>query len=478
MQKGTLQVMKNSLKNIIKNNLPKNLDTSERIIKIIAPLKLKKSIEFASLLQPLYFYNPILCKQELEKLLMSTPQYYHVIKESIRILEEYKDYFELFQRLETYAIINYEKNRDRDIYDLFEENISYYERLFKKIHCLYILTAVRIVDFNRNFLDKQDLIENTRLLLVNVLKKLNCYYLLDMLQNSMLKVEYFYEYHWIEIKLKSMNQFPNCYKLNTLNFIKKTFQKFDFIKIGNRSIVSMYEKYGSLSCLQSELLERIPTIDIAIVIEDEHLDRCTPLDFFMKFYIDNHCSEYLYITEYGHTDHGNVDYLIVADTYHYLYRIFLRKTSDYHLYLLGDATGLLNAKQETDKRIVVFKRDGEARKLPKDSTVLDFAFSLDTSGYIGLHFSGAMINNERTTQMDTVLNSGDKVEIITSSQCMATLDWFNILKTQLAKQQLIKYLKEQSRNKIRTMIDKGLSREMILSFGFSSIEYEEAEIKF
>ena len=467
--------MKNSLKNIIKKNLPKELDRSESIIKIIAPLKLKKSIEIAAFLQPLYFYNPILCKQELEKLIMNTPKYAHVIKDSIRILEEYRDYFELFQRLQTYAIISYEKNKDRDMYDLFEDNISYYEQLFKKIQCLYILTAVRIVDFDssNNFLDKKDLLRNTRLLLVNVLKKLSCYYLVDILQNRMFKAWNYPAYHWMEKKLESMNQSSNCYKSRTLNFIKKTFQKFDFIKISNRSIVSIYERYGSLSC-QSKFLERISTIDIAIVIEDERLNSCTLLDFFMQFYIDNHCSEYLYITEYGHTDNGNVDYLIVADSYHYLYRIFLRKTTDYRQYLLGDATGFSNMKKETDKKIIVFKRDGEAREVPSGSTVLDFAFSLDSNGYIGLHFLGAMINNERTNQIDMVLNSGDEVEIITSSQCKATIDWFKILKTQVAKKQLIQYLKNKERNKIRTMIDKGLSKELILSFGFSSAEYEEA----
>src|SRR3989344_4907041 len=73
-------------------------------------------------------------------------------------------------------------------------------------------------------------------------------------------------------------------------------------------------------------------------------------------------------------------------------------------------------------RIFVFSPKGDVVDLPKDSTPIDFAYSIHTD--IGDHMWGAKING-KLLSLDTKLQSGDIVEIITKNSAKPTIKWLH-----------------------------------------------------
>lgn len=80
--------------------------------------------------------------------------------------------------------------------------------------------------------------------------------------------------------------------------------------------------------------------------------------------------------------------------------------------------------------IVVFTPKGKMVTLPKNSTVIDFAYEIHTE--LGNHCIGAKINH-KLVPISHVLQSGDQVEILTSKTQTPQLSWLNILITAKAK---------------------------------------------
>lgn len=89
--------------------------------------------------------------------------------------------------------------------------------------------------------------------------------------------------------------------------------------------------------------------------------------------------------------------------------------------------------------IFVFARNGRMFSLPKNSTVLDFAYYIHTE--LGNHCVGASVNHAMV-QADHVLNHGDRVEIITSDKQEPQEKWFDFIVTARAKSQLKNGLKD------------------------------------
>ena len=85
---------------------------------------------------------------------------------------------------------------------------------------------------------------------------------------------------------------------------------------------------------------------------------------------------------------------------------------------------------ETDE-IFIFTPKGDIKKLPVNSTVLDFAFWLHTE--IGAHCIGAQVNH-KLVPITQKLRSGDQVEILTSKTNIPQQSWLEIAKTQKAQQ--------------------------------------------
>ncbi len=96
--------------------------------------------------------------------------------------------------------------------------------------------------------------------------------------------------------------------------------------------------------------------------------------------------------------------------------------------------------------IYVFTPKGELRILPKGSTPIDFAFDIHSE--VGFHCIGAKVNN-KIVPLDTVLSSGDQIEILTSKNQTPSVDWEKFAVTHKARSGVRRWLNEQRRETIK-----------------------------
>ena len=92
-----------------------------------------------------------------------------------------------------------------------------------------------------------------------------------------------------------------------------------------------------------------------------------------------------------------------------------------------------------EDEVFVFTPKGDLFKFPKGATVLDFAYHIHSK--IGNACVGARINNKVVT-IRQQLQSGDQVEIMTSSSQHPRQEWMSIVKTSRAKSKIRLALKE------------------------------------
>ncbi|MBP3827587.1 MAG: bifunctional (p)ppGpp synthetase/guanosine-3',5'-bis(diphosphate) 3'-pyrophosphohydrolase [Prevotella sp.] len=92
-----------------------------------------------------------------------------------------------------------------------------------------------------------------------------------------------------------------------------------------------------------------------------------------------------------------------------------------------------------EDEVYVFTPKGDLIKFPKGATVLDFAYHIHSK--VGNACTGARINNKIVTFRHQ-LQSGDQVEILTSSTQKPRQEWLRIVKTSRAKAKIRQALKE------------------------------------
>jgi GTP diphosphokinase / guanosine-3',5'-bis(diphosphate) 3'-diphosphatase len=100
--------------------------------------------------------------------------------------------------------------------------------------------------------------------------------------------------------------------------------------------------------------------------------------------------------------------------------------------------------------IMVFTPKGFLINLPKGASALDFAYEIHSE--IGNKAIGAKINY-KLMPLNTVLNSGDQVEIITSHKANPEKEWLSFVRTPRAKSAIKNSVKAESKDRIQ----KGMS---------------------
>ena len=109
------------------------------------------------------------------------------------------------------------------------------------------------------------------------------------------------------------------------------------------------------------------------------------------------------------------------------------------------------------EQVYCFTPAGDVKNLPAGSTPIDFAYSIHTA--VGNKMVGARING-RQVPIDTVLNNGDRVEIITSQNSAGpSRDWLSIVKSTQAKNKINQWFKHQYKEE---NISRG--KELVLSY--------------
>ena len=111
--------------------------------------------------------------------------------------------------------------------------------------------------------------------------------------------------------------------------------------------------------------------------------------------------------------------------------------------------------------IYVFTPKGELKILPRNASPVDYAFEIHSD--IGWHCIGAKVNG-RIVPLNTLLRSGDQVEIITSKNQNPNPDWEKFVVTHKAKTQIRKWIKEEQRRvaeRGRELWEKKLKRHKL-----------------
>ena len=112
--------------------------------------------------------------------------------------------------------------------------------------------------------------------------------------------------------------------------------------------------------------------------------------------------------------------------------------------------------------IVVFTPKGRMVNLPKNATVIDFAYEIHTE--LGNHCIGAKINH-KLVPVSHVLQSGDQVEILSSKTQTPQLSWLTFLITAKAKTKVKQSFKLDRKKHIeqgRKIIEDQLAKYKIL----------------
>lgn len=90
--------------------------------------------------------------------------------------------------------------------------------------------------------------------------------------------------------------------------------------------------------------------------------------------------------------------------------------------------------------IYIFTPKGDLRRLPINSTPVDFAFEIHSN--VGYRCIGAKVNG-KIVPLDTVIHSGDQVVIITSKNQHPNKSWLQFVQTHKAKNNIRKFLNKE-----------------------------------
>ena len=100
-------------------------------------------------------------------------------------------------------------------------------------------------------------------------------------------------------------------------------------------------------------------------------------------------------------------------------------------------------KELFEDEVYVFTKNGDIKVLPKDSTPIDFAYSIHTE--VGNTMTGCKINS-KMMPIVTKLNNGDIVDIITSDNAKGpSRDWLKFVQSTRAKNKIQQWFKKANR---------------------------------
>ena len=116
--------------------------------------------------------------------------------------------------------------------------------------------------------------------------------------------------------------------------------------------------------------------------------------------------------------------------------------------------------------VFVFTPKGDLYRLPQGATVLDFAFTIHTN--LGAHCIGAKVNG-KNEPLRHRLNSGDQVEIMSSTTQVPKQDWLAFVTTSKARNKIRLALKEIAAKQTQ-FAKETLERK----FKNRKLEYDEA----
>ncbi len=124
-------------------------------------------------------------------------------------------------------------------------------------------------------------------------------------------------------------------------------------------------------------------------------------------------------------------------------------------------------------RIFVFTPKGDVIDLPKDANIIDMAFHVHSD--LGRRAAGALLNGTKES-LNTTLKTGDVVEIITSEESQAKIEWLYSVHANLSKHRIKEFLKTLSTEK---SIESGwrILDSRIKVYGYKGVNFLSEEQK-
>ena len=128
---------------------------------------------------------------------------------------------------------------------------------------------------------------------------------------------------------------------------------------------------------------------------------------------------------------------------------------------LKDAQEYLDSVKNNlfEEDVYVFTPNGDVIPLAQGSTPIDFAYHIHTE--VGNHCAGAKIDGRMVT-LDTELQNGDIVEILTQKNSHPSLDWLNFAATSSARNRIRQWYRRSHRDENvargREMLEKELGK--------------------
>lgn len=107
--------------------------------------------------------------------------------------------------------------------------------------------------------------------------------------------------------------------------------------------------------------------------------------------------------------------------------------------------------------IFVFTPKGELKQLPKGSTPLDFAYAVHSE--VGNHCIGARVDG-KMVPLNTILSSGQEVEVVTSPHQNPSQDWLKIVKTPRSRSKIKHWLRQKGYEESITLGKEIFEREL------------------
>ena len=131
------------------------------------------------------------------------------------------------------------------------------------------------------------------------------------------------------------------------------------------------------------------------------------------------------------------------------------------------------------EEVLLFTPKGDIVSMQRGATPIDFAYRIHSG--VGNHCVGAKVNG-RIVPLETELETGDRVEIITSPSSKGpSTDWLRVVKTQQAKAKIRQFLKRELRGenvvKGRDMLEKEAKRRGVALSALTKPEYFEGILK-
>jgi GTP pyrophosphokinase len=172
----------------------------------------------------------------------------------------------------------------------------------------------------------------------------------------------------------------------------------------------------------------------------------------------HHIAEYGIAAHWKYKEVGSSNARVSTDEEKFTW---LRQLLDWQSEFKDAQEYLENVKDNLfEDEVYVFTPNGDVVSLSRGATPVDFAYRIHTE--VGNHCAGAKVN-ERMATLDTPLQNGDIVEIITQKNAHPSLDWLNFVVTSGAKNRIRQWYKRSHRDENvargRDMLEKELGKK-------------------